>query len=213
MYAKPGTLTGAVLEKALPPTHLWHRVIPQVTGPLRCQSCRLAEPPARSGPGGRATRALGADMSHSSGAGQVAAAITPDRVLRVELPADPRSARQARSAAHRAMDAWGMADLSGDTELLASELVANAVEHASGQSVGFVLRRLSGAEGQEAVTCEVSDSSPVLPEARDADPDADRGRGLAIVAALASASGVRASPTGKTTWFTLALSRCGQRAA
>jgi anti-sigma regulatory factor (Ser/Thr protein kinase) len=105
-------------------------------------------------------------MSQSSGAGQIAAAKTPDRVLRVELPADPRSARRARSAAHRAMGAWGMADLSGDTELLASELVANAVEHANGQFVGFVLRRLSGAEGQEAVTCEVSDSSPVLPRVR-----------------------------------------------
>ncbi|HXB48906.1 MAG TPA: ATP-binding protein [Streptosporangiaceae bacterium] len=129
----------------------------------------------------------------------------PDAVLRAELPAEPRSARQARSAARQAMAAWGMADLSGDTELLASELVANAVEHASGQSVGFVLRRLDDAEGQAAVTCEVSDSSPGLPKARDAGPDAERGRGLAIVAALASASGVWSSPGGKTSWFTLAL--------
>jgi hypothetical protein len=33
----------------------------------------------------------------------------------------------------------------------------------------------------------------------------ESGRGLAIVTALASASGVRAEPVGKTTWFTLAL--------
>ncbi|MHB1877393.1 MAG: ATP-binding protein, partial [Streptosporangiaceae bacterium] len=33
----------------------------------------------------------------------------------------------------------------------------------------------------------------------------ERGRGLAIVSALASESGVRASEAGKTTWFTLAL--------
>jgi len=111
------------------------------------------------------------------------------------------------------MAAWGMADLSGDTELLASELVANAVEHANGQSIDFVLRRLADADGQAAVTCEVSDSSPILPRAREASPDAERGRGLAIVTALASASGVRASPAGKTTWFTLALSRCDQRVA
>jgi anti-sigma regulatory factor (Ser/Thr protein kinase) len=129
-------------------------------------------------------------------------------VLRVELPADPRSARQARCAARRAMKAWGMGDLSGDAELLASELVANAVEHANGQSVGLVLRRLADDEGQDAVACEVSDSSPILPEARHADPDTDRGRGLAIVAALASASGVRTSPGGKTSWFTLAPPQC-----
>jgi anti-sigma regulatory factor (Ser/Thr protein kinase) len=144
-------------------------------------------------------------MRQSSGAGQIAAARRPAPVLRAELPADPRSARQARCAARRAMAAWGMADLSGDTELLASELVANAVEYANGQSIGFVLRRLADAEGQTAVTCEVSDSSRDLPKARDAYPDAERGRGLAIVAALASASGVRTGPGGKTSWFTLAL--------
>ncbi|HEY2077385.1 MAG TPA: ATP-binding protein [Streptosporangiaceae bacterium] len=138
---------------------------------------------------------------------------TSDPVLRAELPADPRSARQARCAARRALAAWGMADSSGDTELLASELVANAVEHANGQSIGFVLRRLADAEGQAAVTCEVSDSSPDMPEARDAGPDAERGRGLAIVSALASASGVRTSPGGKTAWFTLPLSQCAKRAA
>jgi anti-sigma regulatory factor (Ser/Thr protein kinase) len=147
-------------------------------------------------------------MSQNSAAGQAVPATTLEPVLRAELPADPGSARQARRAARRAMEAWGMADLSGDTELLASELVTNAVEHSGGQSIGFVLRRLADVEGQDAVTCEVSDSSPVLPKARDAGPDADRGRGLAIVTALASASGVWTSPGGKTTWFTLALSRC-----
>jgi anti-sigma regulatory factor (Ser/Thr protein kinase) len=152
-------------------------------------------------------------MRQSSDAGQIAAAETPGTVLHAELPADPRSARQARCAARRAMEAWGMTDLSGDTELLASELVANAVEHANGQSVGFVLRCLAGAEGQPAVSCEVSDSSPELPAACDPGPDADRGRGLAIVAALASASGVRTSPGGKTAWFILPLSRCAKRVA
>jgi anti-sigma regulatory factor (Ser/Thr protein kinase) len=106
-----------------------------------------------------------------------------------------------------------MADLSSDTELLASELVANAVEHANGQSIGFVLRCLADAEGQAAVTCEVSDRSSTRPEARDPGPDAERGRGLAIVATLASASGVRTSPGGKTAWFTLALSPCAQQVA
>jgi hypothetical protein len=143
----------------------------------------------------------------------MSATITPGPVLSAELPADQTSARRARRAARRALEAWGMADLSGDTELLASELVANAVEHANGQSIGFVLRRLAGAQGQAAVVCEVSDSSPILPMARTPCPGAERGRGLAIVAALALASGVRTRPGGKTAWFTLALSPCAQRVA
>jgi anti-sigma regulatory factor (Ser/Thr protein kinase) len=127
--------------------------------------------------------------------------------MHTDLPADPRSAGQARCAVRRALDAWGMTDLSGDTELLASELVANAVEHANGKSVGFALRRQADSAGQPAVVCEVSDTSPVLPCVRDAGPDDDRGRGLAIVAALSSATGVWADPGGKTTWFTVAHSR------
>ncbi|MGO9295087.1 MAG: hypothetical protein ACLP52_14635, partial [Streptosporangiaceae bacterium] len=46
-----------------------------------------------------------------------------------------------------------------------------------------------------------------------AGPDAERGRGLAIVAALAEASGVRASQAGKTSWFTLALTDRARRIA
>jgi anti-sigma regulatory factor (Ser/Thr protein kinase) len=137
----------------------------------------------------------------------------PDGTLSAKLPADPISARQARSAVRRALEAWGMADLSGDAELLASELVANAVEHAGGKAIGFALRCQADGAGQRAVVCEVSDNSNVLPKARDAGPEAERGHGLMIVAALASASGVRTSPGGKTAWFTLALSRRARRAA
>jgi len=221
MYGKPGAWTGAVPEESSPPNSLWHRAIPQVPGPLRCQPFGLAGSPSAQRAGRRATLARPAGMRRGGCAGQIAAARTPDPVLRArgtaglrtELPADPRSVRQARRAARRALDAWGMADLSGDTELLASELVANSVEHANGQPIGFVLRRLTTTEGQAAVTCEVTDSSPSLPEPRDAGPDAERGRGLVIVAALASASGVRTSTGGKTTWFTIASSRCALRAA
>jgi hypothetical protein len=42
MYAKPGAWTGAVPEESSPPSNLWHRVIPQVLGPLRCQFFGLA---------------------------------------------------------------------------------------------------------------------------------------------------------------------------
>src|SRR5438270_11149486 len=47
-----------------------------------------------------------------------------DAVLRAELPADRTSGRQARTAIRQALAAWQMEHLSGDAELLASELVA-----------------------------------------------------------------------------------------
>ena len=152
-------------------------------------------------------------MIQCSGARQRPAASAADAVLHADLPADPRSARQARCAVRRALDAWGMTDLSGDTELLASELVANAVEHADGKSVGLALRRQADSAGPPAVICEVSDSSPVSPQVKDAGPDDERGRGLAIVAALSCASGVRTSPAGKTTWFTVACAQALDRLA
>jgi hypothetical protein len=61
--------------------------------------------------------------------------------MRTELPADLTSARQARSAIRQALAAWGMGHLSGDAELLASELIANAAEHGDGKPISLALRR------------------------------------------------------------------------
>jgi anti-sigma regulatory factor (Ser/Thr protein kinase) len=125
--------------------------------------------------------------------------------VRAELPADLTSARHARFAVRQALATWGLDHLSGDAELLASELVANAAEHGDGTPISLALRRHAGPGGPPGITCEVTDTSPAMPQPRDPGPDAERGRGLAIVEALARSSGVRPAGTGKTTWFTLAL--------
>ena len=135
-----------------------------------------------------------------------------DNVIRAELPSDVISARHARAAVRRALAIWGIADPDRDAELLASELVANAAEHGGGP-IGLTLRRRFGAEGERGITCEVTDTSPALPRARHAAADAERGRGMAIVTVLATASGVRQEAVGKTTWFTLALSHRIERTA
>ena len=131
--------------------------------------------------------------------------------MRTELPADLTSARQARSAVRQALAGWGMGHLSGDAELLASELVANAAEHGNGTPISLALHRESGE--RPGITCEVTDTSPAMPRRTDPGPDAERGRGLAIVTALAQSSGVRATQAGKTAWFTLALTDRAHRAA
>jgi anti-sigma regulatory factor (Ser/Thr protein kinase) len=129
----------------------------------------------------------------------------PGSVFRAELAGDPAPARQARAAVREALAAWAMDDPAGDAELLASELVANAAEHAGSQQIGLVLRRHTEPGGQRGITCEVTDTSPAPPRTRQASTGDERGRGLAIVTALASASGVRPESCGKTSWFTLAL--------
>jgi anti-sigma regulatory factor (Ser/Thr protein kinase) len=137
----------------------------------------------------------------------------PGGVFRADLAAGPASAGRARTAVRSALAAWGMDDPSGDAELLASELVANAAEHTGSQQIGLVLRRHAEPGRRRGITCEVTDTSPAMPRRRDPGPDAERGRGLAIVAALAHSSGVRATQAGKTSWFTLALTDRAHRAA
>ena len=133
--------------------------------------------------------------------------------MRTELPADLTSAQQARSAIRQALARWGMDHLSGDAELLASELVANAAEHGDGTPIGLALRRHAEPDEQPGITCEVTDGSPAMPRRTEPGPDSERGRGLAIVDTLARSSGVQASQAGKTSWFTLALTDRTHRAA
>ena len=160
-------------------------------------------PRQAAGHAGQMDAASGPLPAPGLSAGQVTA---PDGdTMRADLPADLTSARQARAAVRHALAAWRMDHLSGDAELLASELVANAAEHGDGQPISLALRRHPGPGGRPGITCEVTDTSPAMPRRTDPEPDAERGRGLAIVAALAQSSGVRATQAGKTTWFTLAL--------
>jgi anti-sigma regulatory factor (Ser/Thr protein kinase) len=137
----------------------------------------------------------------------------PGGVFRAELATDPMSARQARATVRQALAAWGIDDPSGDAELLASELVANAAEHGDGNPISLALRRHAEPGGRSSITCEVTDTSPGMPRRTESTPDAERGRGLAIVAALASNSGVRPETSGKTSWFTLALTDRAHQAA
>ncbi|SFL06767.1 hypothetical protein SAMN05216275_15115 [Streptosporangium canum] len=55
-----------------------------------------------------------------------------------------------------------------------------------------------------SVRGEVTDRSAVWPALLSAGPDAEHGRGLAIVAAYADRWGVEPAPEGKTVWFVCA---------
>jgi serine/threonine-protein kinase RsbW len=87
-------------------------------------------------------------------------------------------------------------------ELLAGELLANAVIH--GPRAGRIWVEASR-EGSR-VRVAVRDESSALPRRTEASPTALGGRGVALVDALATRWGVEQHDgTGKTVWFTLDL--------
>ncbi|MFI1535351.1 ATP-binding protein [Streptomyces anandii] len=91
-----------------------------------------------------------------------------------------------------------------DAVLATDELFANAVRHASTGSHDSVTVTLEWSAGTLRVT--VADPSPARPRPGVADPLAESGRGLAIVAALADDWGMappQPGAAGKSVWFTL----------
>ncbi|MFJ3307025.1 PAS domain S-box protein [Streptomyces sp. NPDC086549] len=114
-----------------------------------------------------------------------------------ELPALPRSVPEGRGFLGRVLDDWGLVDRADDACLLLSEVLTNAVQHAQGPIELHVCRT------DTELTIEIADHSPHLPQPRVAAEDAESGRGLLLVRALADDWGVRPTDKGKTTWFSL----------
>ncbi len=79
--------------------------------------------------------------------------------------------------------------------LMTSEVVTNALRHGQGEV------RLAVGADQELVRVEVGDDEPGRPRRRSADIDAESGRGMVILDALASDWGVLEAAPGKTVWF------------
>nr|WP_221471472.1 ATP-binding protein [Amycolatopsis umgeniensis] len=85
-----------------------------------------------------------------------------------------------------------------DTELLTTELVTNAHEHAD----GVTELRVSVPTGRDVVRVEVDDHRPQLRPRRVAkqDPASAHGRGLALVEAISTQWGVDTGAGYKTVW-------------
>ncbi|KOG12471.1 hypothetical protein ADK34_32045 [Streptomyces viridochromogenes] len=125
-------------------------------------------------------------------------ALDARQVAAWELPSDPALVARARAMAAEQLGRWGLDDLAFTTELVVSELVTNAIRHASGP-IGLRLIR------DRSLICEVSDSQHTSPHARYAGNDEEGGRGLFMVAQLTEHWGTRYMPTGKTIWAEQAL--------
>ncbi|MEU6253574.1 SpoIIE family protein phosphatase [Streptomyces sp. NPDC047043] len=117
----------------------------------------------------------------------------PERVAQWDLPSDPAVVSRARTAVTRQLSAWGLDGLAFTTELIASELVTNAIRHATGPVQLRLLR-------DRALICEVSDGSSTSPRLRRARTEDEGGRGLFLVAQLTERWGTRYTPYGKVIW-------------
>ncbi len=114
----------------------------------------------------------------------------------VTLPADPRTASEARRFIRDLLTDWDEHEALDVAELLLSELVTNAVLHAGSAVVVSVQRRT------RALHVEVGDLSATRPTERHHEVMSTTGRGLDLVQALASSWGVEArQPAGKAIWF------------
>ena len=123
-----------------------------------------------------------------------------ERVVERTLPVSPGSARLARATAQVACRAWRISPACEDAALAVSELVGNAVRH--GGSGRLTLRL---AMTPRRLRLEVTDDSAGSPALRMPPPDAESGRGLWLVASVATRWGVEPAPPGKRIWVEIAL--------
>ncbi|MFF4209972.1 SpoIIE family protein phosphatase [Streptomyces sp. NPDC001796] len=122
--------------------------------------------------------------------------IAPSDVAYWVLEPEDAAPSRARRLARRALDRWGLQELTDSVELLVSEVVTNAVRYATRPITLRLLRT-------DVLRCEVGDDVPQLPRLRQARATDEGGRGLYLVNRLARRWGATRLSTGKVVWFEL----------
>jgi len=121
---------------------------------------------------------------------------------RIPLTAGPAAAAEARKQIRAAIWAWDVRVDPDVAVLLTSELVTNAISHETG---GTVMLAITCSQGE--LRLDVHDTSCSLPVVMEAAADAETGRGLMLVATLATEWGFYRTPRGKAVYFTLSPRR------
>ena len=124
---------------------------------------------------------------------------TPSDVRVLDAARDIAAGTRARELVREALHDWDLADLVDDATLVVTELVTNAVVHGD-SSFRLQLSRTSG-----AFRIEVVDEGEGTPEPQPQDMEAEGGRGIMLVDAMASSWGVESVPSGKVVWAEIAI--------
>ncbi|MEV6480293.1 ATP-binding protein [Streptomyces sp. NPDC051576] len=118
--------------------------------------------------------------------------------IRFPVSGTPVGAASARRQLADGIREWGAfldPELLDTAELVAGELITNAVRHAGDGPIAAGARL-----GDEGLLIEVTDAGSDLPRVGLPDPDEEGGRGLFLVAELADHHGFDLMPSGKRCW-------------
>nr|WSZ99878.1 SpoIIE family protein phosphatase [Streptomyces sp. NBC_00857] len=127
-------------------------------------------------------------------------ALDENHVAQWDLTRDPAIVAEARKNASQQLTTWGVEDAAFTTELVVSELVTNAIRHATDPIQLRLIRQ------PHSLICEVSDGSTTTPHLRRARLFDEGGRGLLLIAQLTPRWGTRHHAHGKTIWAEQTLS-------
>ncbi|MGX1626245.1 SpoIIE family protein phosphatase [Streptomyces sp. NPDC055506] len=125
-------------------------------------------------------------------------ALPADHVATWQIPAEPVQVERARKLVVEQLDNWGLTESTFVFELVASELVTNAIRYGQPPIRLRLIR-------DHTLICEVSDTSSTAPHLRRARAFDEGGRGLLLVAQLTQGWGTRQTTKGKTIWCEQAL--------
>ena len=118
-----------------------------------------------------------------------------------DKPAKARAGHLVRAA----LEYRGLGHYAPEAEIIASELVTNAIQHARSadpsDKIGVTLVRVWD---REAVSVVVTDSSPLPPVRHETTTASEQGRGLQIVEALSAHWGWNHEQGGKAVYAILA---------
>lgn len=132
------------------------------------------------------------------------AVMNADPMIALSLLSTPESVGLIRGQVRAALESSGLASYADDAEVVASELVSNAVRHGSTSQADTITVALMQVQNPSAVAVVVSDSSPRPPAMRELTLENEGGRGLRIVDALTAYWDWRPEGTGKTVFAVLA---------
>ncbi|MEU3252426.1 SpoIIE family protein phosphatase [Streptomyces sp. NPDC006997] len=126
----------------------------------------------------------------------------PGQVAEWDVERDHAAVRGVRAAVSARLMEWGLEDLVFTTELICSELITNAMRHATGPIKARLIR-------DRVLIFEVSDHSSTSPHLRYAASTDEGGRGLFLVAQFAERWGTRHTEDGKVIWTEQAMTLGG----
>jgi anti-sigma regulatory factor (Ser/Thr protein kinase) len=123
----------------------------------------------------------------------------------LELAALPTAVPCARGHVRSIAREWGLPDLADTAELVASELVTNAIQACERLRIRADLAtipvvRLWLLSDQSSMVIRVWDACPDMPVRQNVAPDEEGGRGLLLVDTLAKEWGTYQKANGKVVW-------------